>query len=61
MNNIYIHIISFLWCGLVFANPTHSIIESDLEFPWMSVFISKDSLTTKKSDTTNNQKPATQN
>ena len=69
MKNSYLYIILIFWCGLLCAstplslkaNPTSSSIGSDLRFPVASVSISKDSLTTKKSDTTTNRQLATKN
>ena len=47
-----------LWYCLLWVNTTHASVRNSLKFPVESISIYKDSITTKKSDTTNNQKPA---
>ena len=55
----FLYIIFFPSCSLLWASPTLASFKNS-KHPNNALFsISKDSLTNKKSDTTNNQKPAT--
>ena len=59
MTKNYNHMVFVLWYSLLWASPTLASFENS-KHPNNTLFsISKDSLTNKKSDTTNNQKPAT--